>query len=756
MHRKIGQLLLEKGLITRKDLLEAEQIQQAGSPEAGLPPGERFGSIIIQKGYVSAMEVVRALCEQRSIDDYMLVGRYIVSPSLIARVPLEVARRYSMLPLVCIDEDAREALAAVTEVPDRASSAEIQRLVGLSIDWVPVRDRNFLGVIDRVYARMAERGVTSVRIGEVLVREGLVTADEVDWALGIARRTSKRIGRVLMEEGLLGEKEFFSTLARHKGVPLVSAAEVLAEREAASVASRLSRKFAVFNEVVPFRLEGSLLQVAAGRTDVELGELRKIYGCRRIAINIVTITDMVALLKAFYGLSEVEAAGKSLTETHRDDELEMLQADHAGVGEGHISGEDLRDLRKRYESLVSHLLQEAIRRRASDIHIETYENFVAVRLRIDGLLYDARTLRIDKSNVAGVVNVIKVLSDINIAERRLPQGGRFRKRTSAGEIFDFRVQCQPTLFGENVVIRLLNQSASVVALKGLGFEQAVLDRFLQVIVNPSGLILITGPTGSGKTTTLYSVLDLLRRDTTKKIVTVEDPVEYALPRIQQSQVLDMIGYDFASATRAFLREDPDIALIGEIRDEETARETIKLSQTGHLVFSTLHTNNAIGAATRMMVLNVNPELLASELLVVAAQRLARRLCPDCKVSYQPKDLLLADIFPHGAPSDITFYRGVGCQKCDGLGHTGRVALGEFWFVDRDARLMISRRADEKQLIEATIGTGFYPLLWDAIEKVRNGIVDISELPTVLPMASIAATAALVERKETASTEVATG
>jgi len=746
VRKKIGQLLLEKGLITRSDLLEAERIQHQGCEGSGLPPGERFGSIIIRKGYVSAMEVVRALCEQRSVDDYMLVGRYIVSPSLIAGVPLEVARRYNMLPLVCIDEEAGEALFATTEVPDADESAEIEHLVGLEIDWVQVKDRNFAGVIDRVYSMMADRGVSSVRIGEVLVREGLVTVEEVDWALNIARRTNKRIGRVLMEEGLIGEKEFFSTLARHKGVPTTTAAEVLADPESAAVASLLSRKFAVFNEVVPFRKDGSDLQVAASRTDIELGELRKIYGCRRIFVNLVTLTDMVALLKAFYGLSAEEAARKGLGETARDDELELLEEVPAAGLEGQISGEDLKDLRRRYESLVSNLLQEAIRRRASDIHIEAYENFVAVRLRIDGLLYDARTLRIDKSNVAGVVNVIKVLSDINIAERRLPQGGRFRKRTAAGEIFDFRVQCQPTLFGENVVIRLLNQSASVVALKELGFQPAMLDRFLQVIVNPSGLILITGPTGSGKTTTLYSVLDLLRRDTTKKIVTIEDPVEYSLPRIQQSQVLEVIGYDFAAATRAFLREDPDIALVGEIRDEETARETIKLSQTGHLVFSTLHTNNAIGAASRMLVLGVDPELLASELLVVVAQRLARRLCPDCKVPYKPKETIIREIYPLGAPKDVTFYKGVGCRKCDGLGHTGRIALGEFWFIDRDSRLLISRGADEREFLEATIARGFYPLLADALQKVRDGIVDISELPTVLPMANIASTAAFIQEK----------
>lgn len=746
MAQKIGQLLLENGLLTQADLLETERIQREGCERSGIQPGERFGSVAIRKGYVSAMDVVRTLCQQHSIDDYMLVGHYIVSPSLVAQVPLELARRYNMLALVCLDEESGEALFASTEVPAEEAAAEIERLVGLKIDWVQVKDRNFAGVIDRVYSMMADRGVSSVRIGEVLVREGLVTVEEVDWALTIARRTNKRIGRVLMEEGLLAEKGFFETLARHKGVPLTTASVILDDQKSAAVASLLSRKFAVFNEVVPFRKDGSELHLAASRTDIEIGELRKIYACRRVFLHLVTLSDMVTLLKAFYGLSDEEAARKGLSKAPGDNELEMLDDEPAHGAESELSGDDIRHLRRRYESLVSHLLHEAIRRRASDIHVETYENFVAVRLRIDGLLYDARTLRIDKSNVPGVVNVIKVLADINIAERRLPQGGRFRKRTTAGEIFDFRVQCQPTLYGENVVIRLLNQSDSVVALKELGFQQAMLDRFLQVIVNPSGLILITGPTGSGKTTTLYSTLDLLRRDTTKKIVTIEDPIEYSLPRIQQSQVLEQIGYDFASATRAFLREDPDIALVGEIRDEETARETIKLSQTGHLVFSTLHTNNSIGAVPRMLVLGVDPELLASELLVVMAQRLARRLCSDCKVAYQPKDLLLAEIFPHGPPKDMTFHKGIGCPKCDGLGHSGRVALSEFWFIDRDSRLLISHGADEKTFLEATTGSSFHPLLADALRKVRDGTVDISELPMVLPMSSIAATAALIQEK----------
>ncbi|MHC4713451.1 MAG: GspE/PulE family protein [Planctomycetota bacterium] len=749
MAERLGQLLLSKGLVTEKGLAEVERIQREGCRATGLNPGARFGAIIIRKGFVEPMEVVRTLCEQCSIDDYMLVGRYIVSPSLIAQVPLEVARRYATLPLVCIDEEGSEVLFATNEEVTSHRAAEVEKLLGFSVDWVRVRDRHFQAAVDRVYSLMADRGVSAVRIGEVLVREGLATVEEVDWALGIARRTGKRIGRVLMEEGLIAENDFFKVLAAHRNVPLVTASDILDDPQSAAVASRLSQKFAIFNEVVPFRLDGKDLYVAASRTDLELSELRKIYSCRNIYVNLIAISHMIALLKAYYNLPAEEAAKKGLANKQAEDELEILDDVPTADVDSKFVLDDLRNLRRRYESLVSHLLQEAIRRRASDIHIEIYENFVAIRLRIDGLLYDARTLRIDKDNVAGVVNVIKVLSDINIAERRLPQGGRFRKRTKAGEVFDFRVQCQPTLFGENVVIRILNQSASVVELKALGFSQHYLDRFIQAVVNPSGLILITGPTGSGKTTTLYSVLDLLRRDTTKKIVTIEDPVEYALPRIQQSQTLEAINYDFASATRAFLREDPDIALIGEIRDEETARETIKLSQTGHLVFSTLHTNNAIGAVSRMLVLGIEPELLASELLVVAAQRLARQLCDECRVAYQPRPDLIEDLYPKGVPPGITFYKGTGCAACDGLGHTGRVAIGEFWFIDRDSRLLISRRASEEEILHATVGRSYTPLLADALDKVHSGVVDVSELPTVLPMASITATAQLIQEKDLA-------
>ncbi|MCD6405566.1 MAG: type II/IV secretion system protein, partial [Planctomycetes bacterium] len=520
--------------------------------------------------------------------------------------------------------------------------------------------------------------------------------------------------------------------------------DMLADKESAGVASRLPRKFAVFNEVVPYKVDGTTLHVAAGRTDADLGELRKIYSCRKIVLHLVTLSDMAALLKSFYNLSDEEAAGKGLSRGDETTNLEVLSDVPSGEFDANLSGEDLRDLRRRYESLVSNLLHEAIRRRASDIHVETYENFVAVRLRIDGLLYDARTLRIDKSNVAGVVNVVKVLSDINIAERRLPQGGRFRKRTADGQVYDFRVQCQPTLFGENVVIRVLNQSASITALDALGFSRSQLDRFLQVIVNPSGLVLITGPTGSGKTTTLYSILDLLRRDSTRKIVTIEDPIEYSLPRIQQSQVHESIGLTFASATRAFLREDPDIALVGEIRDEKTARETIKLSQTGHLVFSTLHTNTAAGAAPRMLVLGVDSELLASELLVVVAQRLARRICPECKTPYHPKPDLVNVFYPLGVPENTVFYKGVGCPSCEGLGHVGRVVVGEFWFIDRKSRLLISSGADEDTILKETIGDSYMPLLADALDKVHEGLVDISQLPLVLPMASVSSTAALIQ------------
>ena len=746
MAPRIGQLLIEKGLISEEDLAAAERVQRFGDAQLGLPPGEKIGRIIIRMGRASATEVIRALCEQQRVDDYILAGTYVISPGLVAQVPLEIAKRFSILPLVRISRESREAFLGSSRPHTPEETTEIEELLGLKIEWVDLREKNLARVIDRVYAQMAERGVRSVRIGEALVREGLVTHDEVEWALKIARRTNTKLGRVLVDEGLVGEQKLYEVLSRQKRVPLARAPQILADKDAFAVASRLSRTFAIFNEVVPFLLEDSTLHVAASDPETDLSELRKIYNCGQTSLHLVTLSDMIALLRAFYGLQDEEAKSKGVEIENGKDSVEILADVTETEVEAPVSREELVALRQQYERIVTNLLHEGIRRRASDIHIETYEASVLVRLRIDGLLYDARTLRIDRNNIGGVVNVIKVLCQMNIAERRLPQGGRFKKRTSSGEVYDFRVQVQPTLFGENVVIRLLNQSATFAPLADLGFSRRDLEKYTAIIENPSGLVLITGPTGSGKTTTLYSTLDLLRRDTTRKIVTIEDPVEYSIPRIQQSQTLDIIGYTFASATRAFLRQDPDVALVGEIRDDQTAREAIKLSQTGHLVFSTLHTNTAISAFPRMVVLGVDPELLAGELLVVVAQRLARKICPDCRMPYQPADELVAQFYPLGVPQSPKFYRGVGCAKCDGLGHIGRVALAECWFVDHDGRLLISRRADEDEIVARTIGVTFFPLLADALHKVRDGVVDLSGLPTVLPMASIGRMARIIHER----------
>ncbi len=748
MATRIGELLLEKGVITEDALIEAQRVQAQGDCERGIAPGERLGRIIMARGFAPPMEVVRALCEQRRIDDYILVGSYIVCPALVAEVPLEVANRWSLLPLARLDEESGETLLATDRAQGVEATEELERLLGIDVDWVEVSDPHFAHVVERAYALMAERGVFSVRIGEVLVRDGLLTADELDWALKIARKTNKRVGRVLVEEGLVTEGEFYQALARNKGLPLASAVEILSDQSAAAVASRLSRTFAIFNELVPFRLEDRVLSVACSNPDGDLATLRKLYECREVSLHLVTLSDMVSLLQGLYRLNDQEARAKGLSAPEESRNGRGAHRRRAGLRarRGRVVLRGHEGARRRYESLVANILHESIRRRASDIHIENYETFVVVRLRIDGMLYDMRTLRVDKTNVSGVVNVIKVMSDMNIAERRMPQGGRFRKRTAAGEIFDFRVQVQPTLFGENVTIRLLNQSASIVPLANLGLNRRCLEGTSAPSRTPPASSSSPARPAPERPRPSTPRSTCCRKDTSIKIVTIEDPIEYSLARIQQSQTHDQIGYTFAEATRAFLRQDPDVALVGEIRDEETARETIKLSQTGHIVFSTLHTNTAASAAGRMLGLGVDGEILAGELLVVVAQRLATRICPHCKVPYTPPRELLGELYPAGVPSGVVFYRGAGCEKCDGMGHKGRVALAEFWFVDQASRMLISRRATEDEIIHETIGKALHPLLADALEKVHAGAVDVSTLPTVVPMASVHATAQLIHER----------
>ena len=373
---------------------------------------------------------------------------------------------------------------------------------------------------------------------------------------------------------------------------------------------------------------------------------------------------------------------------------------------------------------------EAVSEHASDIHLECYQKLPRVRLRIDGDLHDLTNFEISMSELAGLINVIKIRAELDIAERRLPQGGRSQVK-QANHLYDLRVQTQPALHAEHVVIRLLKHTGRAMTMQDLGMSARVASMYQRLLNNPAGLVLVVGPTGSGKSTTLYAGLQELADDGKRKVITVEDPIEYSIDKVQQTRVRADIGFDFPDAVRAFVRQDPDVILVGEIRDHPTALEAARASQTGHLVLSTLHCNDAVDAIQRLRDLDIHPNSIASELLAVIAQRLAKRICPDCRALAEPDPTILAELFPEGVPGNFRCFEGAGCKRCHGRGTLGRIAVVEFLLMNTDIRNAISRENTAIELRWQALDAGMITMRDSALNLIIDGIIPLSELPKVL-------------------------
>jgi len=382
-------------------------------------------------------------------------------------------------------------------------------------------------------------------------------------------------------------------------------------------------------------------------------------------------------------------------------------------------------------TLCDALLLDAVSEGASDLHIEQYRDRVRIRLRVDGDLHDITHYALSAKEARGLVNVIKIRGDMDIAEKRLPQGGR-SQLTAGGVAYDLRIQIQPSLHGEAVVIRILPQSGNIVAIENLGMNSAVMRDYRRMLDNPSGLVLVVGPTGSGKSTTLYAGLSEIARDGSRKVLTIEDPIEYSIDNIQQTWTRPEIGFSFADGMRSFVRLDPDVILVGEIRDHETALEAIRASQTGHVVLSTLHSNDAIDALQRIYDLDVQANSVASELMAVIAQKLAKRICPECKIEAQPDPAILEELFPDGAPDSFRCYEGEGCEACNGRGTKGRVGVVEYMQVNNEIRSAISQLYPVTRLRAIALDSGLTTMRDSGLSHVINGIIPLSELRKVLP------------------------
>lgn len=556
------------------------------------------------------------------------------------------------------------------------------------------------------------------RLGDLLIEQGVISEEQIEIALvEQKKKPHRRLGNILIQLGFANDKEVARSLASQVNVPYYDIEEGIDENLIKLVPEFIIRK----QLLLPVAREGDTLTIAMSDpfNVVAMDDIRLMTG---LEIKCVASPEgqIKEAVDKFFG--KIDVVDKIL----RDAEKESLEV----VGER----EEETDVAKLIEeggetpvvNLVNHILIEAIHSGASDIHIEPYERTVRARYRIDGKLYEV--VSPPKRMHAAIVSRLKIMSNLDIAERRLPQDGR-AKVSLEGRDIDLRVSIMPTVYGEKVVMRILDPSSLCLDLTVLGFESDVLPIYEDNLKAPYGIILVTGPTGSGKSTTLYSSLSTINSPD-KNITTVEDPVEYNLPGINQVNVLPDIGFDFVTALRSFLRQDPDIIMVGEIRDRETAEIAVNAALTGHLVLSTLHTNDAPGAVTRLVNMGIEPFLISSTVVMTIAQRLLRKICPRCKEEYEISPKILEDMgvkIGEGKEKKVKLYRGIGCDYCTNLGYKGRIAIYEVMTMSNEVREAILNRESTHILKAMAIKTGMISLRKAAERKVLAGVTTIEEL-----------------------------
>jgi type IV pilus assembly protein PilB len=554
----------------------------------------------------------------------------------------------------------------------------------------------------------------SKQLGQILIELGFITAEQLETALEEHRKTPKSLGRVLIDLGMIKEADLVRALAEQVGLEFVDLNEFPIDATATVLLPEaLSRRY----RAIPIgERDGRLLVAMSDPANVyALDDIRTITG-REVQPVVATAIDVEDAIQKFSGMdSQVEAMASAAAEAGESEIVEDLE-------------EALEDAP--IVKLVNAIMTQAVGDRASDVHLEPAERNVRIRFRVDGVLHEPMPPA-PKSIQGGLISRLKVMADLNIAEKRVPQDGRISMKVG-GRSLDLRLATLPTVYGEKVVIRILDKSNALLRLEDLGFLEEAYKRFATSFKKPYGAILVTGPTGSGKSTTMYSTLNILNEES-KNIITVEDPVEYRLAGVNQMQVNPKAGLTFASALRSILRADPDIVLIGEIRDKETATIAIEAALTGHLVLSSLHTNDAPSAISRLVEMDVETFLVASAIDAVVAQRLARKLCERCRVDYQPEQAELAAAgFPEWLWPEIPqLFKAQGCPACANTGYRGRIGLYEVMQMSEEIERLTVERAPADAIRTVAVQQGMMTLRDDGLEKARMGITTLDEVARVV-------------------------
>ncbi len=562
------------------------------------------------------------------------------------------------------------------------------------------------------------------RIGEQLVQAEKITQKQLDEALAVQKRDGGRLGTHLIKLGMLDDDELVEFLSQRYGVPAIALGDVEVDETILKIISPdVCRKYTI----LPVSKAGAKLTIAmVDPTNVfAMDDIKFMtgYNVEPVVASESALTDAI---DKYYGSThsiELKKVMEDLVEGDEGD-LEVLEDEE----EMDLAALEAQSEEAPVVRLVNIFLTDAIKRGASDIHIEPYEKEYRIRYRIDGILYEMMRPPIKLKEA--ITSRLKIMARLDIAEKRLPQDGRIKIKSKVGgkvRDIDFRVSVLPTIFGEKIVLRLLDKDNLMLDMTKLGFEVESLRFFEQAIFRPYGMVLVTGPTGSGKTNTLYSAMQRVNSPETN-IMTAEDPVEFNLPGINQVQMKESIGLNFATSLRSFLRQDPNIVLVGEIRDFETAEVAIKAAMTGHLVFSTLHTNDAPSSINRLMNMGIEPFLVASSVHLVVAQRLVRRICHQCKEPHKVPDQALTNVgFTQDETSEIQPFRGRGCDTCSGTGYKGRVGLFEVMACEEQIRELILSGASAFELRQMAIQNGMITLRASGLQKIREGMTTIEEV-----------------------------
>ena len=552
-------------------------------------------------------------------------------------------------------------------------------------------------------------------LGQILIDQGILTEDQLRIALLEQMKSHLPVGRLLVQLGFVSEATLRDALSEKLGLQSVDLSHIIVDPTALSALPReLARRYRMFPVALDRAAKRLIVALSDTNNIAAIDQLRvHLKGDLEIELRLAGDIEIERAIEHYYG-HEFSIDGILR-------EIETGEVDYTSISEGDEYSQPV-------VRLISALLADAVERSASDIHFEPEQNFLRIRYRIDGVLRQIRSLH--KTYWPAMAVRLKVMAKMNIAETRAPQDGRI-SATLSGRPIDFRVSSLPTAHGENVVLRILDRQKGIVPLDKLGLEEEPLEMLKRMIARPEGIILVTGPTGSGKTTTLYSILNHINSDGIN-IMTLEDPVEYPMTLIRQTSVAETAKLDFANGIRALMRQDPDVILVGEIRDTDTAEMAFRAAMTGHQVYSTLHTNSAVGAIPRLHDIGIVPDILAGNIIGIIAQRLVRKLCHTCRQPHDPeaRERRLLALKP---TDKVTLYRAVGCEQCDYQGYRGRMGILEMLRIDGGIDELIARRATTNEILTAARTRGFRPLADDGLRLVRAGITSLDELMRVVDL-----------------------